>query len=226
MSTGENAVIEFLTRNPDFLIRHPDLLRRLTVPHGFDGKAVSLLEYQARLLRERLDALEQQYQSECLKSDAHRRLSKNLKTFLARLYASRSTAQLLDALKIFLNQHFSASSIRIFAAAHAANGSATTSGILYPLDAWRRGLFTLILNNPKPLCDSLQYEHLAALFGEEADRIHSSVLIPLRFRNAEALLALGSREWHKYRQSLELDILTVVTEILSQLSETVTIADR
>ncbi|MGR9105322.1 MAG: DUF484 family protein [Gammaproteobacteria bacterium] len=219
MLTYEKSVIEFLTRNPDFLVRHPDLLRHLSVPHGFNGKTVSLLEYQTRLVRERLGKLEQQYELECLKTTAHRHLSQSLKTLVPMLYECSESTQLLGILEKVLQEYYSATSIRIYATDVSAKDSRAASKILRPLDPFRRGLFVLILNNSKPLCDSLQHEHLAALFGEEADTIHSSLLLPFRYRNKEALLALGSTGWHKYKQSVELDILTTVVEILSRRSQ-------
>ncbi|MCI0667903.1 MAG: DUF484 family protein [Methylococcaceae bacterium] len=219
MPAGENAIIEYLSQNPDFLIRHPDLLKDLSVPHGFQGKAVSLLEYQARLLRERLRGLELQCESENLKAKAHRHLSKQLKPLVRVLCECTDRRRILDILETFLIDYYSATSIRIFAAAVSGSGLDGNRKLLRPLDAWRRGLFTLLLNNPKPLCDSLQIEHLSALFGEEAEQIHSSLLVPFRFRGHEALLAAGSTEWNQYRHGVDLDILATVIEIVSHLTE-------
>src|SRR5690606_36444363 len=53
----EAGVIEYLLQNPDFLERHPQLLAELRIPHPC-GTAVSLLEHQARVLRERNRALQ------------------------------------------------------------------------------------------------------------------------------------------------------------------------
>ncbi|MGH8549854.1 MAG: DUF484 family protein [Methylococcales bacterium] len=219
MPPGENTIIEYLTRNPDFLVRHPDLLKHLSVPHGFQGRTLSLLEYQARLLRERLRVLELQTESESLKADAQRRLSRHLKPLVRILYECNDQRRILAILETFLIEYYSATSIRIFAAGVSGKGLERNRNLLRPLDARRRGLFTLILNNPKPLCDSLQLEHLIALFGEEAESIHASLLLPFRFQGKEALLALGSTEWHSYQQSVEIDILSTVIEIVSRLTE-------
>ncbi len=219
MPNGENSIIEYLTRHPDFLIRHPDLLSHLSVPHGFQGTTVSLLEYQARLLRERLRGLERQTESENLKANARRDLSKHLKPVVLGFYECDDPLQTLDILDDFLGEHYAADWIRLFAAALSRNSSAGDRTRLGPLDTRRRGLFTLLFNNPKPLCDSLQQEHLAILFGEHSDLIRSSLLLPFRYLGKEALLAVGSAGWRQYQQSVELDILTAVIEILSRLTE-------
>jgi uncharacterized protein YigA (DUF484 family) len=171
------------------------------------------------LLRERLSGLERHFESNRLKETARRNLSKNLKPLIQKLYDAGDDRQRLRILEALLTEHYSATSIRIYAA--ALNGKRSHAGmdLLRPLDPWRRGLFTLILNNRRPLCDSLQYEHLIALFAEDAEILHSSVLLPFRYQGKEALLAVGSPEWHKYAQSVELDILTAVVEVLSNLTE-------
>lgn len=219
MPARETAVIEYLSLNPDFLVRHPDLLRQISVPHGFTGKTVSLLEYQTRLLKEKLRALQLEYEAQSQKASALRRLSRSLKSLIVLLYECNDHGRLLEVLETFLVEYYSATSIRIFAGALPGKGIAADRIPVRPLDAWRRGLFTLLLNNPKPLCDSLQLEHLTALFGEEAECIHSSLLLPFRFRGKEALLAVGSTAWNQYKQGVELDILTTVIEIIARLTE-------
>jgi len=48
---SEEEVIQYLSKTPDFFVRHADLLESLTLPHPVSGKVVSLLEYQVNLLR-------------------------------------------------------------------------------------------------------------------------------------------------------------------------------
>ncbi len=48
----------FLTENPDFFQQRPDLLGALDIPHPQNGQAISLVERQSLLLRERVRMLE------------------------------------------------------------------------------------------------------------------------------------------------------------------------
>ena len=50
---SDEEVADFLARHPDFLDRHPELLERLSVSHGTSGNAISLVEKQVKLLRDR-----------------------------------------------------------------------------------------------------------------------------------------------------------------------------
>jgi uncharacterized protein YigA (DUF484 family) len=116
--------------------------------------------------------------------------------------------------------HYAANNIRIFATGDIASASKKEQRhLLCTLDPWRRSLFTELLNKPKPLCDSLQYEHQVALFAKAAEQIHSSLLVPFRLYGDEALLAVGSDSWHRYQQGIELDMLRTVLEVVSSLTE-------
>lgn len=54
---SEHQVAEYLVRHPDFLDRHPELLSQMAIPHP-SGIAVSLIERQVVVLREKTRALE------------------------------------------------------------------------------------------------------------------------------------------------------------------------
>ncbi len=55
----ETLVLEFLMDNPDFFIRHPQLIKQLRLPHKEKG-AVSLVELQVQRLRDKVLSLEQE----------------------------------------------------------------------------------------------------------------------------------------------------------------------
>ena len=50
----EDQVVGYLRRNPDFFARHDDLLAEISLPHD-SGSAISLLERQVNILRERAE---------------------------------------------------------------------------------------------------------------------------------------------------------------------------
>ncbi len=53
-------VAQYLSEHPDFFAAHPELLASLAVPHPQNGQAVSLLERQSLIQRQRVHALEGQ----------------------------------------------------------------------------------------------------------------------------------------------------------------------
>ena len=51
-SLSEDAIHDYLADNPDFFVRHADLLSALKLPHS-SGAAVSLVERQVSVLRQK-----------------------------------------------------------------------------------------------------------------------------------------------------------------------------
>src|SRR4030095_11926792 len=51
-------VARYLNEHPDFFDQHPELLGLLNVPHPQSGQAISLVERQSLLLRDRIRGLE------------------------------------------------------------------------------------------------------------------------------------------------------------------------
>ena len=49
----DEAVGRYLEQTPDYFLRHPELLAALALPHPEAGRAVSLVERQVRVLRDR-----------------------------------------------------------------------------------------------------------------------------------------------------------------------------
>lgn len=59
---SEEDVVQYLSKKPDFFVRHTDLLESLTLPHPVNGKVISLLEYQVDLLRKTTASYRSQFE--------------------------------------------------------------------------------------------------------------------------------------------------------------------
>ena len=51
-------IANYLASHPDFFDQHPELLATLQLPHPHNGQAISLVERQSLMLRERIKTLE------------------------------------------------------------------------------------------------------------------------------------------------------------------------
>lgn len=51
-------IADYLSNHPDFFDRHPEVLTALQLPHPQNGQAISLIERQSLMLRERIRTLE------------------------------------------------------------------------------------------------------------------------------------------------------------------------
>ena len=61
-SVAEDQIAEHLAAHPEFFERHPSVLARLQLPHQRGSAAISLVERQVLVLREKHETLEQKLQ--------------------------------------------------------------------------------------------------------------------------------------------------------------------
>ncbi len=58
MTLQAQDVAQYLADHPDFFDQHPELLAGMQLPHPHNGQAISLVERQSLMLRERIKSLE------------------------------------------------------------------------------------------------------------------------------------------------------------------------
>src|SRR5690606_5702145 len=101
----EAVVTDFLIRNPQFLRQHPDLLAQLDIPHPC-GAAGSLLEYQARVLRERNRQLQQRLDELLAVARDNDRLAERIHHLTLELISAPHLEAVLFVLKDELRRNF------------------------------------------------------------------------------------------------------------------------
>lgn len=58
MNLHAQDIAQYLSEHPDFFDQHPELLSGMQLPHPHNGQAISLVERQSLMLRERIKVLE------------------------------------------------------------------------------------------------------------------------------------------------------------------------
>jgi uncharacterized protein len=58
MMTSDDDIVNYLAGHPEFFVLHPELLSTMQLPHPHNGQAISLVERQSLMLRERIKSLE------------------------------------------------------------------------------------------------------------------------------------------------------------------------
>ena len=117
------------------------------------------------------------------------------------------------SLRDILVDQFSASQVRLYI--FASNKGITNfdgmriSEAKDPLQT----MFSSLFNDEKPICGSLQDEHIKALFGDQANTIPSTILVPLKQPQWKGLLAVGSRQWNCYRFGMPLEIMVLIAKM-------------
>lgn len=182
----ENDVAAFLLRNPDFFLRRPELLHELRIPHEC-GAAISLLEYQAQVLRERNRLLQSRLDELLAVARDNDRLADRLHRLTLELMDADSLEAVIDCLTSALRNNFQMDAVvvRLF-------GEGDPQFDWIRPDDPNLGVFANLLRDPRPICGRLTRDQLQFLFGDSAGAIGSTALVPLQDGRTLGMLAIGS----------------------------------
>ncbi len=201
---SDDEVVRHLRAHPDFFVRHADLFTELHLPDPHQGHAVSLVERQASLLRERVKGLESRL-SELLRigrdNDA---LARHLVDWTKSLLAETDRTRMAGAAAESLRRVFGVplAEVRIWGSAPGAQDAAAAS--------WSTTL-------PAPVCGAGL--DLGALQGlaDSWSIARSAALIPLRLGEDRpfGLIAMGSSDPARFDANLGTAVLSRIGELAS-----------
>ena len=214
----EQEVVDYLGENPEFLVRHPELVDNLRVPHTY-GEAVSLLEYQSKRLRDENRNLQQRLEDLIRNARENEELSRRLHRLSLDIMECSTADELFSCLYQGLPDHFDAefTALRIFTAPASSwdAGLSEFAGEAVP----ERELFDALLSGNRPLCGSPGRDEAAYLFGDQAEEVESSALIPLGRSSPVGVLAIGSRDPDRYASSMGTVFLRRIAALVTQALE-------
>lgn len=208
------AVIAYLRSNPDFFIRNEEVLCDVLLPHRA-GSAVSLVERQVTLLRERsIDARHRLNALLEAARDNEALFAKTRKLILSLLEAS-GLDELVERLAGSLRADFDAEQCRLVL---IQGGSAewAPDAPQIRLEAAETSIRSL-LGQRRPVVGALRAQEKSALFGDAADSVHSAAVVPIRDNGPIALLALGSSDQRRFHGEMGTLFLDFIAEVLQRL---------
>jgi len=214
-------IIEYLRNHPDFFVEHTDILSELNIPHNTSGNVSSLIEHQVAQLRHENSSLNEHLEKSEEGVAHQRKHAKATHDLSLQLMKIDSLKALDDLMSKSLRQHYQADQF-LFLVFKTPIDSEDCSGIRFLEDNSKLAfMFTELFHHNKPLCDSLQTEHIDALFGatEETESIRSTVLIPVQQSDWHGMLVLGSNKQDQYCHGFEMDLLNYITMISAAIIE-------
>ncbi len=209
----EQRVATYLARHPDYFERHPELLESLRVPHGGDG-AVSLVEKQIAVLREQLEGTRIQL-AELIEvardNDNHAR---RLHELTLQLIQARDLDEAKAIIEDELRGRFDVDSVafRLF-----SDPPVEQTGTLDDEQGALLDSFQNLLDKAQPVCGRLRRVQLTSLFGEQAEKVRSAALLPLKADGLSGILALGSRDEDRFHYGQGTDLLKQLGDVISQI---------
>jgi len=208
----EKDVLNYLTRHPDLLMKHSDLLERLQVPHSIGKGTVSLIERQVEILREKNRHQEDRLLVLINNAEQNEAVSQKLHHYSLALSATNSIEELLLNAVPELRQQFDLAAVSIHIQPEYQSDKLQTAGLT------EKAFSALFDTLGKEACvcqNSLDDELLQALFGDQASEVKSCALLSLDTPQRVGLIALGASERERFTPKMGILILSRLAELFS-----------
>ncbi|HDP88890.1 MAG TPA: DUF484 family protein [Thioalkalivibrio sp.] len=209
---SDEAVEDYLKAHPDFFDRHTGLLALMHLPHQVGGGAVSLVERQVGLLREKNRQLERKLMDLVQVARDNEHLSSRLHRLALALMEADGLDGVLATTQELLRSEFKADHVvvRLVSEQEAAD-----SPHHVPPDHAGLAAFEELFESRRPACGRLDKHQLAFLFDEHADEVASAVAVPLFNAGRLGVLGLGSREEARFHPGMGTLFLGYLGELVS-----------
>jgi len=212
----ETAIGNYLRANPDFFVRNEALLAHLRLPHARGSAAVSLIERQVELLREKTQTLEARLAELVSIARANDELAAKIHHFTRRLMRTATRAEAVEALEISLREDFEAYHSTLVLFGDAAKGLPAGRFVVgvERTDPQLAGFETLLASG-KPRCGQARDTQREFLFGSESTAVASLALVPLGSPMPVGILAIGSPERDRFHPGMATEFLTRMAELIA-----------
>ena len=167
----EAFVADYLHRNPRFFLNHQQLLMKLKIPHE-SGKAVSLLERQLGLYRDKCANLESHLNQLVQVATENEALNKKVNSLVCDIISSRSASDLQILLDKSLRNDFAVDQLRF----HLLDG-VSFGDLAYSYKPGELQLIRESMNGENILCGRLSDLQKIGMFGSGSESIQSAALI-------------------------------------------------
>ncbi|MEG3191738.1 DUF484 family protein [Lysobacter sp. D1-1-M9] len=207
---GAHEIAAWLRRHPRFLQQFPDLALSLVVPRD-EGSAASLASYQLEVLRDKNRELSRRLHELFGNAQENERLAVRTQQLTLALMKQDSAADTVRAMAASLAEDFNGDLVRLvlFEPVDGLDENEWLQ-VIAPGDA-RLQPFRDCLENGDPLCGRLQPQKHALLYGERAEDVQSTALVPLP---GVGLVAVGSRDPNRFFPGMGTLFLRMMGEAL------------
>ncbi len=209
-------VINFLTENTDFFVKHPEQLLALKV-NNKNGKVASLINHQVNVLKERNNDLKKKLSELISYAAENEKTMSQVFELTLQLCQISHVANVTKHFGRFVKQSFDSDLFKIVMPAYEGLES---SAMVMSLDEESENQFNTVfkefINNGTPVCGRLKKEKLIFIFGKKAEKIGSSVILPIGKKASKGLLVFASHDENRFNPEMSTDILSRLSQILDR----------
>ncbi len=209
----DDDVAQFLTAHPDFLQHYPEVLARLSIPHLPEGAAVSLVERQSAILREKVRALELRLAEMLRHGEENDAIADRIVQWARALLAQTDPAGLPQAALDELMRQFEVpyGALRLW-------GVAPAYAELPCAQPVSSDIMRLASSMQAPFCGANVGFEAAGWMAPDPETVRSLAMMPLRVgadATAFGLLALGSPDPDRFQITMGTAFLSRIAELAS-----------
>jgi hypothetical protein len=212
-SLTANEVADYLKDHPDFFDQHPSVLGELNVPHPESGKAISLVERQAMVLRDRIKSMELKLAELLRHGQENDAISNSIQRWVRGLFLHSD----LDSLPRFLSDSL----------ASTLNVPQVAISIWHCAEEWRGNdwvgspsadFVAQVDELRAPMCGPSSLSPAVRLLPDAGRDCQSMAVLPLRIGAAPeafGVLVLGSSDPRRFTSDMGVAFLERISEIAS-----------
>jgi uncharacterized protein len=212
-SVTAGGVAQYLADHPDFFAQHPELLAALQLPHPQSGQAISLVERQSLLLRDRIRQLDARIVEMSRNGTENDAIADQLVEWVRALLGESDVTRLPEVAVAELGRIFAVpfAALRVFDVAPAYVMLAAARPVS---DDVRRLADSMLA----PFCGANVGFEVGGWLTADPHAVQSLAMVPLRVgANAQAfgLLVLGSPDKERFRITMGTAFLARIGELAS-----------
>lgn len=214
---SEQQVVEYLKDHSDFFLHHSKLLNELKIPHEVGG-AISLVERQVAVLREKNQHFEEKLRDMVDAVHDNQRLHLSLHRLAVNLFDTDSLDDILGVVNDELRHKLGTDFVyfRLTAEGQTVDyQGAANHGHTYveKNDEVLRN-FSQLIDKRRIQCGHLSEAQIQQLFQQDAAEVASAAVIPISDAGIRGLIALGSMDSQRYHAGMGTDFLTSLAELI------------
>lgn len=207
-------LISLLRDNSDILLRHPELLAVLEVPHQ-SGQAVSLIERQVSVFRQQAQVQDKRLRELMDVARDNERLAESRHGLALNLLSAHDLDDVVSTVLDVLSNELSADYVEIKLFSDDKDRIEQSPGLFVDSSDEALTAFKTMLEQKNTVCGKAITEQKTFLFKENADDINSVAVIPLVAGANLGLIGLGANDVERFKPSMGTDFLSKIGDLIS-----------
>lgn len=208
---NDEIVREYLKNHDDFLQRYPDMLDFLHVSHA-SGSAVSLVEKQVSVMRERNTELRQRLKALTNNAKDNDALFEQTRALVLKLLDANSVDAIYNTFIASMTADFSVEYASMILYSERDNTEACRTASHEIVQKEIGSLF----RGDKAICGTLRTEELQFIF-PEGNGVGSAAIMPLEGTVPLGLIAVGSSDANRYSSKTGTLFLAHIADVIVKL---------